>query len=236
MERLRVGASVMLYKGASRPLFFIDSIVCLNFYTNYFYVEHHMAALTIEGLKLALTYVQDNGKSISYYEVGPKNGLIVTDHLSEEEAYHLRLVQSLEPRLVLRLAEQYTLLSLDGQELLHMLSDEQYINSLRQQLQRDNGYSQPADVQVFKLLRKQLDGATPATSWPDVIKMLVERSVNEKLVLPDLEPIAPAAIKPAIESSAVETKEELAPIQEPEPQAARIIKAAKQSLKQQAEA
>lgn len=192
-----------------------------------------MAALTIDGLKLALNYVHDNGKSISYYELGPKKGLIVTDHLTEDEAYHLRLVQSLEPSLVRRLAEQYTLLSLDGQELLHMLSDEQYINSLRQQLQRDNGYSQPADVQVFKLLRKQLDGATPATSWPDVIKMLVERSVNEKLILPDLEAIAPTIIKPAIESSAVEMKEELAPTQEPATQVETLIKATKKNVKQQ---
>lgn len=192
-----------------------------------------MAALTIDGLKLALNYVHDNGKSISYYELGPKKGLIVTDHLTEDEAYHLRLVQSLEPSLVRRLAEQYTLLSLDGQELLHMLSDEQYINSLRQQLQRDNGYSQPADVQVFKLLRKQLDGATPATSWPDVIKMLVERSVNERLVLPELEAIAPTTIKPVIESSAVETKEELVPTQEPETQVATLIKATKKNVKQQ---
>ncbi|HDL6962242.1 TPA: hypothetical protein PXM28_001484 [Yersinia enterocolitica] len=192
-----------------------------------------MAALTIDGLKQALTYIQDNGKSISYYEVGPKKGLMVTDHITENDAYHLRIVQSLEPRLVIRLAEQYTLLSLDGQELLHMLSDEKYLNSLRLQLQRDNGYSQPADVQVFKLLRKQLDGATPATTWPDVIKMLVDRSVNEKLILPNLGTAAPTAIKHVAALAAVETKEELAQIAEPEPQAAKLIKATKQTVKQQ---
>lgn len=218
----------MRIQGSLWPLFFSDSIVCLNFHIHNFYMGHHMAALTIDGLKQALNYVQDSGKSISYYEVGPKKGLIVTDHLSEKEAYHLRIVQSLEPSLVRRLAEQYTLLSLDGQELLHMLSDEQYINSLRQQLQRDNGYSQPADVQVFKLLRRQLEGTNPTTSWPDVIKMLVERSVNEKLILPEANSLL---VNSVVEPTEIEEKTPVQSQPEPEPQAAKIIRSTKEKAK-----
>lgn len=189
-----------------------------------------MTALTIDGLKRALNYVQDNN-SITYYEVGPRKGLMVTDGMSEDEAYHLRIIQSLEPRLIARLAEQYTLLSLDGQELLHMLSDDRYLDSLRLQLQRDNGYSQPADVQIFKLLRKQLEGTAQVTSWPDVIRLLVERS-REKLVLPEIEPSAPLpGPTPAQQETIVlpETKPEV------KPEAAKIIKAAKQSTKKQSE-
>lgn len=186
-----------------------------------------MAALTIEGLKRALNYVQDNS-SITYYEVGPRKGLMVTDQMSEDEAYHLRIIQSLEPRLIARLAEQYTLLSLDGQELLHMLSDDRYLDSLRLQLQKNNGYTQPADVQIFKLLRKQLDGTAPTASWPDVIKMLVERS-REKSVLPELD--IPAQV---IEQNPVQQQSldpEIKP--EPEPEAAKIIKSAKQKINRQ---
>lgn len=186
-----------------------------------------MAELTIEGLKNALTYVQDNS-TITWYEVGPRKGLMVTDGMSEEDAYHLRVVQSLEPRLIVRLAEQYTQLSLDGQELLHMLSDDRYLDSLRLQLQKNNGYTHPADVQIFKLLRKQLDGTAPTASWPDVIKMLVERS-REKPVLPELEattavieqnPVQQQSLDPEIKS-------------EPEPEAAKIIKSAKQKVNRQ---
>lgn len=185
-----------------------------------------MAALTIEGLKRALNYVQDNS-SITYYEVGPRKGLMVTDQMNEDEAYHLRIIQSLEPRLIARLAEQYTLLSLDGQELLHMLNDDRYLESLRLQLQRDNGYSNPADVQIFKLLRKQLEGSNPVASWPDVIKLLIERS-REKVILPDVEPAAP------ITDSTLMQKQEDLPSEtkaEQEPETARIIKNAKQNLK-----
>lgn len=184
-----------------------------------------MTALTIEGLKRALNYVQDNS-SITYYEVGPKKGLMVTDGMNEDEAYHLRIIQSLEPRLIARLAEQYTLLSLDGQELLHMLSDEHYLDSLRLQLQRDNGYSNPADVQIFKMLRKQLDGSNPVASWPDVIKLLIERS-REKVILPDVE-----AVIPLSDPTLTQKQEDLLPEMkaEQEPEAAKIIKATKQKL------
>lgn len=186
-----------------------------------------MAALTIDGLKRALNYVQDNS-GITYYEVGPRKGLMVTDQLTEDEAYHMRIVQSLEPRLIARLAEQYTLLSLDGQELLHMLSDDRYLDSLRLQLQRDNGYSQPADVQIFKLLRKQLEGTSPTTSWPDVIKLLVERSVREKLILPDAESVEP---QPA-PAELIPEPVDLVDTPLPEPQAAKIIRSAKDKTKQ----
>jgi hypothetical protein len=209
-----------------RPLVFLDSIVCLNFHFNIFSEHHNMTALTIEGLKRALNYVQDNN-SITYYEVGPRKGLMVTDQMSEEDAYHMRIIQSLEPRLIARLAEQYTLLSLDGQELLHMLNDDRYLDSLRLQLQRDNGYSNPADVQIFKMLRKQLDGSNPVASWPDVIKLLIERS-REKVILPDVENVA------SLSDPAQVQKQEVLPPEvkaEQETDAARIIKGAKQNLK-----
>ncbi|MGL5386656.1 MAG: hypothetical protein ACRDCA_12510 [Serratia sp. (in: enterobacteria)] len=189
-----------------------------------------MAALTIDGLKRALTYIQDNS-NIAYYEVGPRKGIMVTDQFNENEAYHLRLVQSLEPRLTVRLAEQYTLLSLDGQELLHMLNDDRYLETLRLQLQRENGYSEPADVQVFKLLRKQLEGTNPTTSWPDVIKMLVERTVNEKLILPETNP---PLVNSVVEPTEIEEKTPLQPQPEPEPerQTAKIIRSTKDKAKQ----
>lgn len=122
-----------------------------------------MANLTIIGLKNALNFIQENSREIKFHgkyktdgAPDPKFGLIITpEGFSDDEAYHLRVVQTLTPKLFTRLAEDYTVLSLDGQELLHVLNDELYLSSLKSQI-KSRGYTNASDVQVFKLLREKI--------------------------------------------------------------------------------
>lgn len=122
-----------------------------------------MVNLTVESLKNALSFIQENSREIKfhgeYLSPGVKNplfGLIITpEHFSEDQAYHLRVVQNLTPKLLNRMAEDYTVLSLDGQELLHVLNDELYLSGLKSQI-KSRGYTDASDVQVFKLLREKI--------------------------------------------------------------------------------
>lgn len=162
----------MSFRGLSRPLFFgNDCIVSLTF-INYFMREFKMLMLTIEGLKTALLYVAENGRQITYFERGPKSGLFtLPESMSEDMQYHLRVVQLFEPKLTTRLSENYTVLSLDGQELYDILNDTQYLDSLHQQL-RTQGYTSPSDRQIFRLLRERMSGVRES-SWTDVISQLL---------------------------------------------------------------
>jgi hypothetical protein len=233
----------MSSRGPLRPLFFTDSIICLNFF-NFYNIgneDYRMIMLTIDGLKYALNYIQNN-KSIKYHEFGPKKGLIsIPEGTLDDEAYHLRVIQLLEPKLLSRLADEYTVLSLDGQELLDVLSDDVYLLSLTAQLKR-RGYSSPSDRQVFRLLREKMAG-DDNKSWPDVMKSLLVDAVdarnngNERIVL-DTEPSLPPASAPELtvpepEAQAERIEEVSA---DPEPQASKLIKAAKQSARQSTEA
>lgn len=127
-----------------------------------------MVMLTIEGLKKALAYIQDNSTTIRYYERSNKRGLIVTDGMSEDEAYHIRVVELLQPKLITQLAESFTTLSLAGQELLDILSDDAYLATLSSYLKRQ-GYTSPSDRQIFRLLCKRMDGNSDI-SWQEIIK------------------------------------------------------------------
>ncbi|MEX2990348.1 hypothetical protein [Serratia fonticola] len=195
-----------------------------------------MLHLTIEGLKSALTYIQDNSKTIAFHgktkadgKPNPNHGLIIApEHMSEDEQYHLRVIQALTPKLITRLNEDYTVLSLDGQELLHVLSDDAYLANLSAQI-TNQGYSTAADVQVFKLLREKMSSDENKT-WADVLRTLLGNAMNgrapERLVV-DADP-APLPVEQ------VESIEEVSA--DPEPQAAKLIKAAKQNARQSAEA
>ena len=138
-----------------------------------------MVALTIDGLKKALTYIQDNSKTIAYYERSSKRGLIVTDGLSEDEAYHIRVVELLTPKLITQLAESFTALSLAGQELLDILSDDAYLASLSNYLKRQ-GYSNPSDRQVFRLLTERM--TSDPKSWPEMVREIVTDLSQSKAV------------------------------------------------------
>jgi hypothetical protein len=219
----------MSNRGPLRPLFFTDSIVCLNFF-NFYSIgneDYRMIMLTIDGLKRALNYIQNN-KSIKYHEFGPKKGLIaIPEGTPDDEAYHLRVIQLLEPKLLGKLADEYTVLTLDGQELLDVLSDDVYLLSLTAKL-KGRGYSSPSDRQVFRLLREKMTGDDDK-SWPDVMKSILVDAVNsqnngnERIVLDVEAALPPADIPEAIAA-------------EPGPQAEKLIKAAKQTAKQSAEA
>lgn len=141
-----------------------------------------MVTFTIASLKQALLHIQNNSSTLTYYGIGPKDGLIVSDDLDENAAYHLRIAQVLEPQLITRLTAGYTALSLAGQELLHILSDSTYLQNLELMLRRD-GYSEPADVQVFRLLRKRLDNDA-TVSLAEVMKMLMERALGDTMSNP----------------------------------------------------
>lgn len=149
-----------------------------------------MVMFSIESLKQALIFIQEHSESLQYYgkASGSKEGLIISDGMSDDEKYHLRIVQALKPALITKLADKYTALSLDGQELLHILNDEMYIHSLEVLLRRE-GYTSPSDVQIFKLLRKRLDGDT-VVSWAEVMKMLMDHAINDPV------PRTPAASYP----------------------------------------
>lgn len=119
-----------------------------------------MVFLTLSGLKEALEHVHNNSQAFKFHQTGSLKGLIITpEGFTEEMAYHLRLVQGLKPQLITRLAEEYVTLSLAGQELLDVLDDEEYLNSLTSKL-RSYGYSAPSDRQVFRLLQSEMESIT----------------------------------------------------------------------------
>lgn len=154
-----------------------------------------MVMLTIEGLKTALTYVHDNSKTIKYYEAGSKKGLIVTEGMSEDEAYHLRVVELLQPKLTTKLSESFTALSLAGQELLDILRDEAYIASLSSYLNKQ-GYTHPSDRQVFRLLCERMSGES-SKSWQDMFSELVsdigQAATKEEVT--DIQPEEPLTLE-----------------------------------------
>jgi hypothetical protein len=238
MEWLRVGAGVMRQQGLLRPLFFNDSIICLNFY-HFYNLAHEdfiMVHLTIDGLKGALNYIQENSKTIKFHgknkadgKPNPNQGLIsAPENMTEEEQYHLRVVQALTPKLFTRLNEEYTVLSLDGQELLHVLNDDAYLANLTAQI-KNQGYSAPADVQVFKLLREKMSSDENKT-WADVLKTLLGNAINGRNA--NTERLVHEVEPPLLQTDEPESVD-VAEISEPEPQAAKIIKAAKNTAKQQ---
>lgn len=130
-----------------------------------------MVMLTVESLKNALLYVRDNSTTISYYARGTKKDLINTDGLEEDQAYHIRVVELLNPPLITKLSESYITLSLAGQELLDILSDSAYLESLTEYLKKQ-GYSNPSDRQVFRLVCERMSGEANV-SWSDIVRDIV---------------------------------------------------------------
>jgi hypothetical protein len=154
-------------RGVLRP-YFIDSIVCLKFI--YLVINstdevYNMSFLTLSGLKKALQYIQDNSRTIKYHPFEPLKGMIVIPkNIPDDEQYHLFLIQKFEPRLIDKFSNELTLLSINGQEFLDILSDDKYIEILKHQI-RKLGYSEPSDRQIYKLLRQQMgDYSTPVTN------------------------------------------------------------------------
>jgi len=151
-----------------RPLFF-NSIVCLNF--TYLIINSPdegfcMSFLTLSGLKNALQYIQDNKNIIRVHKFEPKKGfIIIPKELSEDEAYNLYLIQKFEPKLIERFGEELTILSINGQELFDILSDEKYIDGLRNHI-RKLGYTEPSDRQIYKLLKQQMGDYSLPESYP----------------------------------------------------------------------
>ncbi|CNI68344.1 Uncharacterised protein [Yersinia frederiksenii] len=170
-----------------------------------------MLMLTISGLKQALNFIQSNSKNIKYNERGSRQGMImVPEGLSEDEQYHLRLVQKMEPKLINPLSEGLTVLSLAGQELLDILSDDAYIVLLTDKL-KSLGYTAPSDRQIFRLLQERMNvlpiaDANPAMSLHEVFGAFFDAAMN-----------AQTKSKPVLEQ-AKEQPVEIAPIIDPLPQ------------------
>lgn len=152
----------MFTKGLLWPLI-LDSIVCLNTYYIYPITKegNNMLTLTIPGVKNALLYVQENSTNLPFHEGGDKEGMLMLPaSLTNEEAYHLRAIEHLEPKLINRLSKNYTVLTLEGQRLLSALSDEAHLEFLRSELY-NFGYTNPADCMIFDLLQKRLAAVVP---------------------------------------------------------------------------
>lgn len=116
-------------------------------------------------------------------------------------AYHLRLVQGLKPQLITRLAEEYVTLSLAGQELLDVLDDEEYLNSLTSKL-RSYGYSAPSDRQVFRLLQSEMESITEKKNFEfgavfddffnSAIRARIPKAIDVPVVESEPEPVPDA--------------------------------------------
>lgn len=174
----------MITKGSLWPLF-LNSIVCLKIINIYAHKreEYKMVMLTINGLKAALEFIQANSRTIFFITEGHKKGFIASpEGTNEEGAYHLRVVQMLKPTLITRLAPDYTVLSLDGQELLDILSDKAYLDSLVERL-KACGYTAPSDRQVFRLLQERMNimpvtDVTQTMSLPDVFNSFFDAALS----------------------------------------------------------
>lgn len=187
MERFSVGSSVMQLNRLSWPIL-INSVLCINILNIYNMrkEDYIMANLTISGLKNALNFVQENSREIKFHgknksdgQPDSKFGLIVTpEYFSDEDAYHLRVIQNLTPKLFTRLAEDYTVLSLDGQELLHVLNDDLYLSNLASRV-KARGYTEASDVQVFKLLREKINN-DEGESLLEVVTELLKDSISRR--------------------------------------------------------
>jgi hypothetical protein len=144
-----------------------------------------MSFLTLNGLKKALRYIQDNSKTIKYHPFEPLKGMIVIPkNMPDDEQYHLFLVQKFEPRLIDKFSNELTLLSINGQEFLDVLSDDKYIEILKNQIKK-LGYSEPSDRQIYKLLKQQMgDYSSPVINHLSEFITLIDRTNNEIDVTP----------------------------------------------------
>ncbi len=148
-----------------------------------------MSFLTLNGLKKALQYVQENSKKIKYHPFEPLKGMIVIPkNVPDDDQYHLFLIQKFEPRLIDKFSNELTLLSINGQEFLDILSDDKYIETLRNQI-RKLGYSEPSDRQIYKLLKQQMGDysapvVSPVNDVINAIASLADKRKNEIDVTP----------------------------------------------------
>lgn len=169
-----------------------------------------MVFLTLSGLKEALEFVHNNSQAFKFHQTGSLKGLIVTpEGFTEEMAYHLRLVQGLKPQLLTRLAEEYVALSLAGQELLDVLDDEEYLNSLTSKL-RSYGYSAPSDRQVFRLLQSEMESITEKKNFE--FGAVFDDFFNSAIRARTPKAIDVPVVESEPEPGAIEEKE---PVQEP---------------------
>lgn len=190
-----------------------------------------MTMLTINGLTAALEYIQNNSRMLAYHKDGYKKDLIETpDAFNEDQAYHLRVIQALEPKLVTRLAPDYTVLSLDGQELLDILQDDLYIDSLVARL-KAYGYTAPSDRQVFRLLQDRMDALpitdSQAISLPEVFTSFFEAatSANSKVKAEAQAPVVEQVVEQVQE--AIPELEPVVINEQPIPKAAELIERTK---------
>lgn len=115
-----------------------------------------MNLLTIAGIRESLEYVRDHA-DVKYHNHGPRKGMIVTpEDFTPEQGYSLFLVQKFTPKLTVQLLENVTGLTLDGQELLDILSDEVYLAKVSDDL-KTIGYTSPSDRQIFREVRRRLE-------------------------------------------------------------------------------
>lgn len=119
-----------------------------------------MVYLTLDGLRDALEFIHNNPRNIKFHTTGDRAGLMINpDGFTDEQAYHLRIAQVLTPKLVIRLAEDYTALTLDGQELLDVLNDEPYLQAIAEKI-KSLGFTAVSDRQVFRYMKDEMSRMT----------------------------------------------------------------------------
>lgn len=175
-----------------------------------------MNILELSSLKRALEFVRDAEK-VDTYPSGPKKGLIdAPKDFSKTDSYALFIAQRFEPKLITQPFAGTFVLTLEGQELLDIIADDVYVNSIREDL-ASLGYTSPSDRQVFRELRRRMDVVdfSPKAKSLDVREVFTqffEAAQNTKLVAPTaFDAIAAKNVEPAdaIQESAAEESAEL---------------------------
>lgn len=174
-----------------------------------------MNILELSSLKKALEYVRDTEK-VETHSSGPKKGLITSPkEFTPTDSYALFIAQRFEPKLITQPFANTHVLTLEGQEMLDILSDDAYLEGIRQDI-ASLGYTSPSDRQVFRELRRRMDivdfpAKQPNGSIKEFFTQFFEAAQETRLSAPaTLNAITAEKVAPA------DTNETLALAEEPQ--------------------
>jgi hypothetical protein len=180
-------------RGYFAPVFY-ESIVCLNIIFNIinFIEVSKMITLNLADLAKALRYIQENMGKLKTYPHPPKKGLIVLPAgMSQVDEYHMFLAQNLSPNFTAHIANgDVTSLSINGQIMLGILSDEKYLDKCKKDLQK-LGYSEPTDAMIYDFITQKLGKYSAVDSNPLVSLFALQNNQERDITpldlpLPDL--------------------------------------------------
>lgn len=177
-------------RGFFSPVF-LDSIVCLTVIYNIInYNEaQKMITLNLSELAKALTYIQENMGKLKTHPRPPKKGLIVLPSgMSQIDEYHMFLAQNLSPNFTAHIENgDVTMLSINGQVMLGILSDEKYLDKCKKDLQK-LGYTDPTDAMIYDFITQKL-GKYAAIEKNPLVSLFALQNNDERDVTPGVETI-----------------------------------------------